>query len=140
MCFLSNFYFYLINYAYYDYIFFFSSRSRHTRVDCDWSSDVCSSDLFEHVTGGVVEADGSAGLQGHPGMTADGEIEFDHRMGGGECRIDVAKAVAHGERRGVAAVVEFAGRIGCGHERRQRLDLDLDEIGGILGDIGVVGE
>src|SRR5205085_9486894 len=26
---------------------FFSSRRRHTRFDCDWSSDVCSSDL-EH--------------------------------------------------------------------------------------------
>src|SRR2546430_9582336 len=27
------------------FIFFFSSRRRHTRFDCDWSSDVCSSDL-----------------------------------------------------------------------------------------------
>src|SRR2546427_3590737 len=27
--------------------FFFSSRRRHTRFDCDWSSDVCSSDLPE---------------------------------------------------------------------------------------------
>src|SRR6266478_8949977 len=27
--------------------FFFSSRGRHTRFDCDWSSDVCSSDLAE---------------------------------------------------------------------------------------------
>src|SRR2546427_9655543 len=26
-------------------IFFFSSKRRHTRLDCDWSSDVCSSDL-----------------------------------------------------------------------------------------------
>src|SRR5256886_10638857 len=26
--------------------FFFSSRRRHTRFDCDWSSDVCSSDLM----------------------------------------------------------------------------------------------
>src|SRR2546430_302087 len=26
------------------YHFFFSSRRRHTRFDCDWSSDVCSSD------------------------------------------------------------------------------------------------
>src|SRR5260221_9616655 len=26
--------------------FFFSSRRRHTRSLCDWSSDVCSSDLF----------------------------------------------------------------------------------------------
>src|SRR5256886_4197593 len=25
--------------------FFFSSRRRHTRFDCDWSSNVCSSDL-----------------------------------------------------------------------------------------------
>src|SRR6266478_3967588 len=25
--------------------FFFSSKRRHTRFDCDWSSDVCSSDL-----------------------------------------------------------------------------------------------
>src|SRR2546430_10029206 len=28
-------------------LFFFSSRRRHTRFDCDWSSDVCSSDLGE---------------------------------------------------------------------------------------------
>src|SRR5260370_15654988 len=26
--------------------FFFSSRRRHTRFKCDWSSDVCSSDLY----------------------------------------------------------------------------------------------
>src|SRR5690242_868364 len=33
-----------------DYEFFFSSRRRHTRLTCDWSSDVCSSDL--HLPGG----------------------------------------------------------------------------------------
>src|SRR5205807_4057434 len=27
--------------------FFFSSRRRHTRLQGDWSSDVCSSDLFD---------------------------------------------------------------------------------------------
>src|SRR2546430_4977808 len=27
--------------------FFFPSRRRHTRFDCDWSSDVCSSDLMD---------------------------------------------------------------------------------------------
>src|SRR5256886_5124457 len=31
------------------FFFFFSSRRRHTRFDCDWSSDVCSSDLFGHL-------------------------------------------------------------------------------------------
>src|SRR2546427_6020356 len=30
--------------------FFFSSRRRHTRFDCDWSSDVCSSDLCPRST------------------------------------------------------------------------------------------
>src|SRR2546427_8387535 len=40
-------------------LFFFSSRRRHTRFDCDWSSDVCSSDLLgcvhslSHSLGGV---------------------------------------------------------------------------------------
>src|SRR5256886_13160056 len=35
---------------YLDHMFFFSSRRRHTRFDCDWSSDVCSSDLGEKPT------------------------------------------------------------------------------------------
>src|SRR2546430_16545319 len=33
-------------------LFFFSSRRRHTRFDCDWSSGVCSSDLLQ-VGGGI---------------------------------------------------------------------------------------
>src|SRR5256885_12484252 len=33
-------------------IFFFSSRRRHTRLQGDWSSDVCSSDLVSTVTKG----------------------------------------------------------------------------------------
>src|SRR5256886_9161955 len=34
--------------------FFFSSRRRHTRFDCDWSSDVCSSDLGSPVRSATV--------------------------------------------------------------------------------------
>src|SRR2546427_11623294 len=34
------------------FFFFFSSRRRHTRFDCDWSSDVCSSDLETSDDGG----------------------------------------------------------------------------------------
>src|SRR6266566_8036432 len=47
------------------WFFFFSSRRRHTRLQGDWSSDVCSSDLIlersedlrerEHALDGVVE-------------------------------------------------------------------------------------
>src|SRR5215475_15516311 len=29
-----------------EFVFFFSSRRRHTRFSRDWSSDVCSSDLL----------------------------------------------------------------------------------------------
>src|SRR2546426_9249763 len=35
-------------------LFFFSSRRRHTRLQGDWSSDVCSSDLATIVTGQFV--------------------------------------------------------------------------------------
>src|SRR5713101_2424145 len=35
--------------------FFFSSRRRHTRLTCDWSSDVCSSDLIVEDDKDIVE-------------------------------------------------------------------------------------
>src|SRR5260221_1572597 len=37
-------------------IFFFSSRRRHTRSLCDWSSDVCSSDLLKLAPGADADA------------------------------------------------------------------------------------
>src|SRR5690242_21423768 len=39
------------------YLFFFSSRRRHTRLTCDWSSDVCSSDLLLDLARGLDEID-----------------------------------------------------------------------------------
>src|SRR5467141_1477996 len=35
-------------------VFFFSSRRRHTRFKCDWSSDVCSSDLRRELINAMV--------------------------------------------------------------------------------------
>src|SRR2546430_5667451 len=40
------FFFFWLLYCVFFFVFFFSSRRRHTRFDCDWSSDVCSSDLL----------------------------------------------------------------------------------------------
>src|SRR5256885_9481501 len=37
--------------------FFFSSRRRHTRLQGDWSSDVCSSDLFPFLAVDFTSAD-----------------------------------------------------------------------------------
>src|SRR2546430_7736985 len=51
-------------------VFFFSSRRRHTRFDCDWSSDVCSSDLVYH------------GFRGWKDAAVTGKS--------GSCNIDVA--------------------------------------------------
>src|SRR5256886_8491688 len=42
--------------------FFFSSRRRHTRFDCDWSSDVCSSDLLAR---GLLRWTGGRTFTGH---------------------------------------------------------------------------
>src|SRR2546430_13369741 len=41
-------------------VFFFSSRRRHTIFDCDWSSDVCSSDLVRIVARGLDAPNGVA--------------------------------------------------------------------------------
>src|SRR5688572_2981383 len=41
----NNSFFFLDMFLCFFFFFFFSSRRRHTRFDCDWSSDVCSSDL-----------------------------------------------------------------------------------------------
>src|SRR2546430_10357161 len=48
------------------FFFFFSSRRRHTRFDCDWSSDVCSSDLTDWL--GIITSTffGVAGMAGSP--------------------------------------------------------------------------
>src|SRR2546430_15536337 len=44
--------------------FFFSSRRRHTRFDCDWSSDVCSSDLepIQQTAAAIAVLDGICAL------------------------------------------------------------------------------
>src|SRR5688572_31029357 len=55
---------FLMRLLYFFFFFFFSSRRRHTRFDCDWSSDVCSSDLIQGRRN-AAEANGwGTGLQG----------------------------------------------------------------------------
>src|SRR5256884_6663096 len=84
--------------------FFFSSRRRHTRCSRDWSSDVCSSDLFWFEDGRRYQARqsievGNADLEGvnlaiMSGITIPGRIvwdgkpslERDEQIGRASCR------------------------------------------------------
>src|SRR5260221_1383372 len=52
------------------FFFFFSSRRRHTRSLCDWSSDVCSSDLTDTGVTGSVETACWLHAPGDPGVGA----------------------------------------------------------------------
>src|SRR5688500_20162921 len=47
-------------------LFFFSSRRRHTRLQGDWSSDVCSSDLLveDRIVRGIRSGDKGRGRDG----------------------------------------------------------------------------
>src|SRR5205807_5634876 len=64
------------------FCFFFSSRRRHTRLQGDWSSDVCSSDL----TSSTSKAREKAGC-GLPSARADmGQLRIREGRAGNELR------------------------------------------------------
>src|SRR5438477_12949055 len=72
--------------------FFFSSRRRHTRLTCDWSSDVCSSDLAL-ISGQAPNADTQADCPTlsefqlrQPRLDANGQARSEERRVGKECR------------------------------------------------------
>src|SRR5256885_16245623 len=55
-----------------DEFFFFSSRRRHTILQGDWSSDVCSSDLAKATMVATL-----AGVDGTPPRFGQGPLRFD---------------------------------------------------------------
>src|SRR5438132_3461471 len=69
------------------FFFFFSSRRRHTRSLCDWSSDVCSSDLNKNFVPGMYST--LAGFV-EPGESLEDavarEVRSEERRVGKECR------------------------------------------------------
>src|SRR5256885_5907295 len=79
--------------------FFFSSRRRHTRLQGDWSSDVCSSDLRGVDVIKIVSADGPPDVD--PGLTVyptAGEIEAIFAEATRLRKLKAAHAMAHDAR------------------------------------------
>src|SRR2546427_6161483 len=83
------------------FFFFFSSRRRHTRFDCDWSSDVCSSDLAE-----IVEVDAVMGQALTQGVQVRAILLGDgiHRL------VQFLVADTRSEERRVGKSVDLGGR------------------------------
>src|SRR5690625_7607109 len=67
------------------YCFFFSSRRRHTRWPRDWSSDVCSSDLFHPEPGSDADVAGST-ASGAEGAAREGTVRPPAQIGRASCR------------------------------------------------------
>src|SRR2546430_1826182 len=55
--------------------FFFSSRRRHTRFDCDWSSDVCSSDLNQKAIDKIKENYAGTETEEETEYEGDGKVK-----------------------------------------------------------------
>src|SRR6266481_8761943 len=78
-------------------VFFFSSRRRHTRWNCDWSSDVCSSDLLAACTLGL----GASLRAVLEAMTRSGKqivlvLDADRRLAGAVTDGDIRRASLRG--------------------------------------------
>src|SRR6266480_5681171 len=102
------------------FFFFFSSRRRHTRLTCDWSSDVCSSDLadgtfdvesFQHVVDVMILAQEIVvGPSSYPTEEIGRNARAFRQLGLGYANLGAllmadGKAYDSGEGRAVAAAV-----------------------------------
>src|SRR5439155_10802400 len=104
--------------------FFFSSRRRHTRWPRDWSSDVCSSDLFHPLIAQRPKARAELVVKVRSARLIDAEL----RHGNARVGKDVL------EHR-PAAVVEAPGVIGGDRERREEALNACGELGISVGRI-----
>src|SRR5215467_1065553 len=86
--------------------FFFSSRRRHTRLQGDWSSDVCSSDLGWCTRGACDEAHVDGG-ELPVARVADQDQGGAGGLGNRVALVAAAGVVAGGDDRGLAV---YAGR------------------------------
>src|SRR5262249_59340708 len=89
-------------------LFFFSSRRRHTRLVSDWSSDVCSSDLFVARGGGFRHGRKLVGLARL--LAGAAERAAQRRLDGLRNRCEIGDAVERRENRSEERRVGKEGR------------------------------
>src|SRR2546430_14505172 len=94
------------------FFFFFSSRRRHTRFDCDWSSDVCSSDLG-YLALGATKGGEDAALTPWQPVPEWGQEMYESRLkmiggvtGIGFITNDLKRTIADLKKKGVKTAVD----------------------------------
>src|SRR5256885_14647011 len=92
--------------------FFFSSRRRHTRLQGDWSSDVCSSDL------------GAASAQSKVEIFGVVDVGVTHLNGSGPSKTGLSTGGANISRIGFRGTEELGGGLRAGFWLEAGLDVD----------------
>src|SRR5256885_7106432 len=84
-------------------VFFFSSRRRHTRLQGDWSSDVCSSDLDCRLALGIEEVRVAShrGDEGRIAVSGNGAEGHHGALEAGVDRLETVAAWTRSEERRV---------------------------------------
>src|SRR6267142_5390271 len=96
------------------FFFFFSSRRRHTRLTCDWSPDVCSSDLGTAVTEIVPFDDASILEQLHGAIDGRDRNAVVDRGAASIELLHVGVVISRSQRPGNdAALLRHAHALGC---------------------------
>ena len=95
---------------------------------------------FQPIGRRIVATDSAAGFQRHAGVAADVERQADDGVRVAERGIDVAIFLADDRALARQPVGEFTGRCVGVQQRRKLLDLDYDMLGGVFGQIRIVGE
>ena len=95
---------------------------------------------LQPVARGVVDPDRAARLHRDAGMPPGPEVEGDHLMGLREPRPGIAEGMGEQRRLGAETGRELAGLLVRPGNRRQRVVVDLDQLGRVLGEIGGPGE
>src|SRR3989475_12623271 len=106
--------------------FFFSSRRRHTRFDCDWSSDVCSSDLALLAAGQASWAGEAEAKKGIDAGFQPSTLSKDQQMAEMKWFIEAAKKLQEIGRASCRERVEIS--VGAGSLKKKKRKLGCARI------------